>query len=61
MKYWIIVILEESSQCGTCGHGIDLGKPAFILVDTGQIPGRVEWVNCLECMKVKFPDIASAF
>ncbi len=61
MKYWILVILEEGLGCGTCGRVINMGVPAFILVDTGQTPGRVEWLNCLECMKAKFPDIASKF
>ena len=61
MKYWIRVILEYGWGCGTCGRPINMGQPAFILMDTEQIPGRVEWLNCVECMKVKFPDLASEF
>ncbi len=65
MKYWIMVILEESCICGTCGCGIELGKLAFVLVDivrrTTGIPslGDSNWLNCLDCMKEKFPEAVS--
>jgi len=56
MKYWSIVILEEGCRCSNCGSSISKGDPAFILVDTGKVAGSVVGVNCLDCMKAKFPD-----
>ncbi|MBA7593753.1 hypothetical protein ES703_00686 [subsurface metagenome] len=61
MKYWILAFMEDSCNCGTCGRVIKSGKPAFILVDTSKPTGGAEWVNCLDCIMEKFPDIHSEF
>jgi len=70
MKYWNIVILEDSCGCWNCGRAIEFGKPAFILEDTSnpdglaeepvgtdsKPTGRAKGVLCLDCMREKFPE-----
>ena len=61
MKYWSIVVMEESVNCDKCGRTIDSGKPAFIHMDTELTGLPQPRCNCPECIEDKYPDLASEF
>ena len=57
MKFWIRIVTEDTWTCGTCGKILNMGDDAFILVDTSLSIAKYEWSNCLDCLRLKFPNV----